>query len=65
MVEAREGVMAAEAMRGNNMNRAQLQAQLLNQGFQQAQAARAARLTSTTRSWYNINQSNGCRLTRI
>ena len=40
----REGVMAAEAMRGNNMNRAQLQAQLLNQGFQQAQAARGADL---------------------
>ena len=35
----REGVMAAEALRGNNMNRAQLQAQLLNQGFQQAQQA--------------------------
>ena len=33
----REGVMAAEAMRGNNMNRASLQAQLLNQGFNQAQ----------------------------
>ena len=27
---ARQGVMAAEAMRGNEMNRAQLQAQLLN-----------------------------------
>jgi hypothetical protein len=40
----REGVMAAEAMRGNNMNRAQLQAQLLNQGFQQAQAARGTDL---------------------
>ena len=37
----REGVMAAEAMRGNNMNRAMLQAQLLNQGFGQAQGARA------------------------
>ena len=35
----REGVMAAEAMRGNNMDRAQLQAQLLNQGFMQAQQA--------------------------
>ena len=41
---AREGVMAAEAMRGNNMNRAQLQAQLLNQGFGQAQQARAGDL---------------------
>jgi len=40
----REGVMAAEAMRGNNMNRAQLQAQLLNQGFNQAQQARAGDL---------------------
>jgi len=38
----REGVMAAEAMRGSQMNRAQLQAQLLNQGFQQAQAAAGA-----------------------
>ena len=40
----REGVMAAEAMRGSNMNRANLQAQLLAQGFQQAQGARAADL---------------------
>ena len=37
---AREGVMQAEMMRGNNMNRAQLQSQLLNQGFAQAQQAR-------------------------
>ena len=42
----REGVMAAEALRGQGMNRAQLQAQLLNQGFQQAQAARGADLTA-------------------
>jgi hypothetical protein len=42
----REGVMAAEAMRGNNMDRAQLQAQLLNQGFLQAQTARGADLTA-------------------
>jgi hypothetical protein len=42
----REGVMAAEAMRGNNMNRAQLQAQLLNQGFGQAQQARAGDLAA-------------------
>tara|TARA_R100000995_G_C3449498_1_gene107390 strand:- start:89 stop:883 length:795 start_codon:yes stop_codon:yes gene_type:complete len=42
----REGVMAAEALRGQNMDRATLQAQLLNQGFQQAQAARAADLTA-------------------
>ena len=40
----REGVMAAEALRGQGMNRAQLQAQLLNQGFQQAQQARAGDL---------------------
>jgi hypothetical protein len=37
----REGVMQAEMMRGNNMNRAMLQGQLLNQGFQQAQGARS------------------------
>ena len=42
----REGVMAAEALRGQGMNRAQLQAQLLNQGFQQAQTARGADLTA-------------------
>ena len=42
----REGVMAAEAMRGNNMNRASLQAQLLNQGFQQAQQARGIDLAA-------------------
>ena len=42
----REGIMQAEAMRGNNMNRAQLQAQLLNQGFQQAQAARGTDLAA-------------------
>ena len=38
---AREGIMQSEAMRNNNMNRAQLNAQLLNQGFGQAQQARA------------------------
>ena len=43
---ARQGVMAAETMRGSNMDRAQLQATLLNQGFQQAQAARAGDLTA-------------------
>ena len=42
----REGVMAAEAMRGNQMNRAQLQAQLLNQGYQQAQGARSQDLAA-------------------
>ena len=42
----REGVMAAEAMRGNNMNRAQLQANLLNQGFMQAQQSRAGDLAA-------------------
>ena len=40
----REGVMQAEAMRNNQMNRAQLQAQLLNQGFMDARAARGADL---------------------
>ena len=42
----REGVMASEAMRNNSMNRAQLQAQLLNQGFNQAQTARGADLAA-------------------
>jgi hypothetical protein len=36
----REGIMQAEAMRGNNMDRAMLQAQMLNQGYGQAQQAR-------------------------
>ena len=40
----REGVMAAEALRGQGMNRASLQAQLLNQGFNQGQTSRAADL---------------------
>ena len=35
----REGIMQAEYMNQGAMNRAQLQAQLLNQGFQQAQQA--------------------------
>jgi hypothetical protein len=43
---AREGIQAAEAARGSEMNRAQLQAQLLNQGFQQAQQAAAADLAA-------------------
>ena len=43
---AREGVLAAEAGRGAAMNRAQLQAQLLAQGFQQAQQAAAADLAA-------------------
>ena len=38
---AREGVMAAETLRGQGANRAQLQSNLLNQGFAQAQAARS------------------------
>ena len=42
----REGVMQAEAIRGSRMDRAQLQAQLLNQGFTQAQTARGADLTA-------------------
>ena len=40
----REGVMQAEMLRNNQMGRAQLQANLLNQGYQQAQGARAADL---------------------
>ena len=40
----REGVMAAETLKNQGMNRAQLQAQLLNQGFGQAQQARSADL---------------------
>ena len=43
---AREGVMAAEAAQGAAMNRANLQAQLLAQGFQQAQQAAAADLAA-------------------
>jgi len=42
----REGVQLAEMQRGNQMNRAMLQAQLLNQGFGQAQQARGADLMS-------------------
>jgi hypothetical protein len=42
----REGVMAAEAMRGSEMNRAMLQAQMLNQGYGQAQQARATDLAA-------------------
>ena len=42
----REGVLAAEAARGAQMNRANLQANLLAQGFQQAQAAAAAALAA-------------------
>ena len=43
---AREGVMAAESARGAAANRANLQAQLLAQGFQQAQQAAAADLAA-------------------
>ena len=42
----REGVMQAEAMRNNQMNRAQLQAGLLNQGFMEARQARGADLAA-------------------
>ena len=42
----REGVMAAESARGAAANRANLQAQLLAQGFQNAQAAAAADLAA-------------------
>ena len=43
---ARQGVMQAEALRGSNMDRAQLQSGLLQQGFENAQAARAGDLTA-------------------
>ena len=43
---ARQGVMAAESARGAAANRANLQAQLLAQGFQQAQAAAAQDLAA-------------------
>ena len=42
----RQGVMAAEAARGAATNRSNLQAQLLAQGFQQAQAAAAQDLAA-------------------
>jgi hypothetical protein len=41
---ARQGIMQSEMMRGSNMDRAALNAQLLNQGFNQAQQARAGDL---------------------
>ena len=41
---ARQGIMQAEQQRGSNMDRAALNAQLLNQGFGQAQQARSADL---------------------
>ena len=41
---ARQGVMQTEQQRGSNMDRASLNAQLLNQGFEQAQQARAGDL---------------------
>lgn len=41
---ARSGIMEAEFLNQGALNKAQLQAQLLNQGFQQAQAAAAADL---------------------
>ena len=50
---AREGVMAAEAAKGAAMNRANLQAQLLAQGFQQAQQAAAADLAARQGSFLN------------
>jgi len=42
----REGVQQAQYMNQGALGRAQLQAQLLNQGFQQAQTARAADMTA-------------------
>jgi hypothetical protein len=41
---AREGIMQSQFLNQGAVDRAQLQAQLLNQGFQQAQAAAAADL---------------------
>ena len=41
---ARQGIMQTEQQRGSNMDRAALNAQLLNQGFGQAQQARAGDL---------------------
>ena len=46
LVVVREGVLAAEAARGAAQSRAGLQAQLLAQGFQQAQAAAAQDLAA-------------------
>jgi len=43
---AREGVMQAEALRNSNMNRANLQSGLLQQGFENAQTARGADLVA-------------------
>jgi hypothetical protein len=54
----REGVMAAESARGSEMNRANLQAQLLAQGFQQAQAA-AAQDLAARQGLGTIPTSNG------
>jgi hypothetical protein len=42
----REGVMQAESLSNSRMGRAQLQANLLNQGFQQAQQARSGDLAA-------------------
>ena len=43
---ARQGIMQTEQQRGSNMDRAALNAQLLNQGFGQAQQARAGDLAA-------------------
>jgi len=43
---ARQGIMQTEQQRGSNMDRAQLQANFLNQGFGQAQAARSQDLAA-------------------
>ena len=59
----REGVMQAEAMRNNQMNRASLQAQLLNQGFNQASSKRC-RLNCSTR-FRSIPTSIGSSTTRF
>ena len=43
---ARQGIMQTEQQRGSNMDRAQIQANFLNQGFGQAQAARSQDLAA-------------------
>ena len=60
----RHGIQMAEYAKGSDMNRALLQGQLLQQGFQQGQGARARRLSSSTRLG-NLPTSDGSSSTRI
>ena len=57
----REGVMQAEMLRNNQMGRAQLQANLLNQGYQQAQGARSQDLAAQQGLRSHINNQIGAR----